>query len=122
MGGPTCCVCELECCDCCSGGDKMCDILCRCRTNRMSLFLCCGPQCDDPICPGCCHKSLAANGKVGLAECCSCDCCDSCCATRYMGCKLMCCHVSCVRCLPCYMCCCPCGEEEQVMMDGDLKS
>mmetsp|Transcript_74253 Transcript_74253/g.147550 ORF Transcript_74253/g.147550 Transcript_74253/m.147550 type:complete len:132 (+) Transcript_74253:347-742(+) len=46
---------------------------------------------------------------------------DTCCATRYMGCKLLCCHMSCVKCIKPCMCLCPCCEEEQIYMDGDLK-
>ena len=122
--GPELCVGEVECCDgCCGGSDECCDIFCRCRTHRMRMCICAGPQCDEPLCPGCCHKSPAANGKVALTECCKCEACSccSCCKPRYMGCKTLCCHCSCVQCFPCCMGCCPCGEEEQLMMDGDLK-
>ena len=120
--GPTCCVLELQWCKACGeDADTTCDVLCRCHTNRMKMCLCFGPQCDEPLLPGCCYKSLHADGKVAVSECCECDCLDPCLAPRYMGCQLCCCHVTCVRCMPCCMSCCLCGEEEMIYMDGDLK-
>jgi len=119
--GPACCVLELQ---WCMGedNDQCCDIMCRCRTERMNLFICCGPQCNEPLLPdfcGCCRRAKAS-GKVSAAECCSCDCLDSCCATRYAGCQWCIFHCTCVRCCFCCVpnCCC---EEEQLYMDGDLK-
>lgn len=154
--GPTCCVLELQWCTCCGDdADRTCDILCRCHTERLPMFLCCGPQCNEPLLPGCCYRGWHADGKsahnrasipaapalpalpsmilslggdqstlvitVTAQECCELDCLDPCCAPRYMGCQVTCLHCTCVRCWPCCMCLCPCGEEEMLFMDGDLK-
>ena len=106
---------------CGDDADGTCDVLCRCQTHRLKMCLCCGPQCNEPLLPGCCYKSPHANSKVTLQECCELDCCDACCAPRYVGCQLCCVHCTCIRCLPCCMGACPCGTEEALYMDGDLK-
>ena len=81
--GPTCCVFELQWCSACGpDADTTCDVLCRCRTNRMKLCLCCGPQRDDVDCdccirqPCCCccqPGRMSAGARVSLAECCECE-------------------------------------------------
>jgi len=131
--GPTCCVIELQWCSLCGAdADTTCDILCRCQTSRMKLFVCCGPQRNDvecrDFCPccsccPCCHKGgLTAGAEVSAAECCECDCIDNHCGSRYSGCQppLTCIHVTCVKCPPCCADCC-CCHEEILFMDGDLK-
>ena len=124
--GPKCCVLELQWCAwlCGPDADKCCDIVCRCRCNRMKLCICCGPQRDDPLwchCCMCCRgpKTVTADTKVSFNECCECDCIENNCGPRYAGCQLCCCHCTCLRCpAGCQnKCCC---EEERMMMDGDL--
>ena len=85
------------------------------------MCLCCGPQCDEPLLPGFCYKSLHADNLVTINEMCECDCLDPCLAPRYLGCQFCCFHCTCVRCNPFCMGCCPFAEEEQLYMDGDLK-
>lgn len=129
--GCPCLVCEIEwpeCCGCGPDADQCCDVCCRCRLGRMPIYCCCGPQCNEACKDSCCCccggesccTACCRNSRVAGHECC--DCCDCCyhhCAPRYSGCKVLCCHVSCV--------CCPrgwencwCCSEERIMMDGDL--
>ena len=68
---------------CGEDADTTCDVLCRCQTHRMKMCLCVGPQCDEPLLPGCCYVGFHADGKVTLQECCELDCCDPCLAPRY---------------------------------------
>jgi hypothetical protein len=122
--GPTCCVFELQWCQACGDdADTTCDVICRCHTQRLKSCICFGPQCDEPLLPGCCYKSWHADGKVSIHECCQFDCMDGLCAMRYAGCQWACCHCTCVRCLPCCVgICSVCGGgEEELYMDGDLK-
>ena len=120
--GPTCCIFELQWCKACGeDADRTCDVLCRCKAGRLKMCLCFGPQCNEPLCPGCCYKSTTANAKVSIAECCECDCCDACCSTRYAGCQICCFHCTCVRCMPCCVGLCFLGGEEMLMMDGDFR-
>ena len=113
---------ELQWCEACGDdADRTCDVLCRCQGHRLKMCLFCGPQCDEPLFPGCCYKSWAADAKVSMSECCEFDCCDPCCSVRYAGCQICCCHCTCVRCMPCCVGLCCLGGEEQLFMDGDLK-
>ena len=121
--GPPACVWEMQLCECC--GDDMDAILCKCNFGRLKMCLCFGPRCDTRFCSccvgGCCGVSTnpVTSVKVQAQECCECDCFDRC-APRYSGCILLCCHCSCLQCpVGCQdHCCC---NEEQMMMDGDLK-
>ena len=114
IAGPTCCVFELQWCECCGDdADRTCDVLFRCQTNRMLMCICCGPQCNEPLLPGCCYKGTFADQKVTMRECCECDCCDSICMYRYAGCQVLCCHCTCVKCYPCCVGLCCLGGEEQ---------
>jgi len=125
LAGPTCCVFELQWCRACgTDADTTCDVLCRCQTSRAKMCIACGPQCDEPLLPGCCYKTLHADGKATLNECCELDCLDCVLVPRYAGCQVGCCHVTCVRCMPCFVglcAACPNGGEEALYMDGDLK-
>jgi len=122
MAGPVCCVLELQWCTACGDdADTTCDILCRCQLNRCKACICCGPQCDTPICANCCDcfSDAKASAKVTLQELVECDCFD-CCKSRYAGCQLCCCHVTFVGVPVCCKDSC-CVEEEEIYMDGDLK-
>ena len=100
--GPVCCVLEFQWCSHCGpDADTTCDVLCNCRTNRMKMFVCCGPQCDDVRCcelPCCCtciagrccccyRGEITAGAEVTCAECCECDCISNNCGSRYSGCQ-----------------------------------
>ena len=63
--GPVWCVFECQWCKACGhDADRTCDIICRCQSNRMKMFICCGPQRDDPVkwCD-CCLCCFGPKGK-----------------------------------------------------------
>jgi len=128
--GPVWCVFECQWCKACGhDADRTCDVCCRCQTNRMKMFVCCGPQKDDPVkwcdcCLCCCGpKDGDADMRVSRQEACECDCVSNRFIPRYGGCQFCCIHITCVKCGGCCpadcqnKCCC---EEEMLMMDGDL--
>ena len=87
----------------------------------MKVGICCGPQCDAVQCPcSCCGGGCGyGKAKVTVSEACECDCLSNACGSRYAGCQICCCHLSCVQCPPCaanFICC----REETIYMDGDL--